>query len=159
MDTRRRSTCAWSWQKEKHFMLKTILVPLDGTHLAETALEPATLLAKRFNAELLLVHAITPDDSLERGKPAVSMRDPRDPQTYLEEVAGRLGQQGVQARTSLLPMDAAEGIVDEADFSNVDLIVMTSPARKGLDALLHPSMAWQVLRQAAAPILACKVTQ
>jgi nucleotide-binding universal stress UspA family protein len=36
---------------------------------------------------------------------------------------------------------------------------MTPHARKGLDALLHSSVTWQVLQQGAAPILACKVTR
>ncbi len=131
-------------------MLRTILAPLDGSPLAETALEPAMLLARRFHAELLLVHTLYPGEPTGRVD---------DPQTYLEALADNLRREGVTTHTSLLPLEAVEGIVDEAEFSNVDLIVMTPRARKGLDALLHPSVTWQVLRQASAPILACKASR
>lgn len=129
-------------------MLNTILVPLDGSPLAETALEPAMLLAKRFNAELLLVHSISSEKPSDETEP--------DPQTYLEYVAGHVRSEDLVARTSRLTMEPAEGIADEAGLSNADLIVMTTHARKGLDALLHPSVTWEVLRQSDAPILACK---
>jgi len=128
-------------------MLQTILVPLDGSPLAETALEPAILLAKRFNAELLLVHTLYPDEPT---------KDMADPQSYLEAVAKHLRSEGVTARLSLLPTEPAEGIADEAEVSQVDLILMATHGRKGLDALLHPSVTWQVLRQGNAPILAFK---
>jgi len=131
-------------------MLKTILVPLDGSPLAESALEPAMLLAKRFNAELLLVHSTSSEKPSEQAE--------SDPQTYLEYVAGYVRSDDLVARTSLLPMEPAEGIADEAGLSDADLIVMTTHARKGLDALLHPSVTWEVLRQSSAPILACKST-
>ncbi len=140
-------------------MLRTILVPLDGTPLAETALEPAARLARRFDAEVLLVHAIMSADAEEQASSTALERGPLGPETYLEGIASRLRAEGVRVRISLLPMDAAEGIADEASFSNVDLIVMTPRARKGLDALLHTSVTWQVLRQGTAPILACKATK
>jgi nucleotide-binding universal stress UspA family protein len=136
-------------------MLRTILVPLDGSPLAETALEPAMLLARRFHAELLLVHTLYFGELTERAQQAYAV----DPQSYLDALAANLRSEGVMTHTSLLPMEAAEGIVDEAEFSNVDLIVMTPHARRGLDALLHPSVTWQVLRQASAPILACKISR
>jgi nucleotide-binding universal stress UspA family protein len=129
-------------------MLKTILVPLDGSPLTETALEPASLLARRFNADLLLVHTLYPEQPHE----GVS-----DPQGYLEAVAGHLRSEGVVAHISLVPLEPAQGILDEAEFSQVDLIVMTTRARSGLAGLLHPSITWEVLRQANAPIMACKV--
>lgn len=53
-------------------MLNTILVPLDGSALAETALDPALLLARRFEAEVLLVRALLPEEL-----PAGEARAPR----------------------------------------------------------------------------------
>jgi nucleotide-binding universal stress UspA family protein len=128
-------------------MLKTIMTPLDGSPRAELALEAASLLAQRFHAELLLVHVLAPDAAPERAAQA---------QSYLESVGGRLQSAGVILRPALLSKEPAEGIADEALLSDVDLIVMTTHGRKGLDALLHPSVTWQVLRQTDAPILACK---
>lgn len=137
-------------------MLKTILVPLDGSPVAETALEPATLLARRFDAELLLVHTTYADESPEQADQSEQMRRAPNAQAYLDAVAGHLRSEGVSARTALLPAKPVEGIVDEAGLSRADLIVMTTRGRRGLDALLHPSVTWQVLRQSDAPILARK---
>ena len=139
-------------------MLQSILVPLDGSPLAETALEPATLLAKRFNAELLLVHTVSPDEPPKGAAAAALGQAAADPQAYLEAVARHLRSEGVEARISLLPTEPAEGIADEADVSQVDLILMATHGRRGLDALLHPSVTWEVLRLGNAPILTCKIT-
>jgi nucleotide-binding universal stress UspA family protein len=131
-------------------MLKTIMVPLDGSPLAETALEPASVLARRFNADLLLVHTLNPDHPHAGGT---------DPQAYLEAMAEHLRSEGIIAQVSLLPMEPAQGILDEAELSHVDLIVMTTHARGGLASLLHPSVTLEVLRQANAPIMACKIAR
>lgn len=73
----------------------------------------------------------------------------------MASIADYLRSEGVVAQTVVLPLEPAEGIAEEAGLSNVDLIVMTTHGRKGIDALLHPSATWQVLRQTQAPILAC----
>ncbi len=137
-------------------MLNTILVPLDGSPLAETALEPALLLVRRFEAKLLVVHTLFPEKpSADKGR-APRLASIQEAQRYLTSVANYLRSEGVVAQTVVLPMEPAEGIANEAEFRQVDLIVMTTHGRKGLDALLHPSVTWQVLRQTKAPILVCK---
>lgn len=136
-------------------MLNTILVPLDGSPLAEAALEPAMVLAKRCEAELLLVRTLFPE-ALSEGSPRFTQM--HDAERYLKSVADYLRSEDVTVHTVVLPMEAAEGIIDEAEFSEVDLIVMSTHGRKGIDALLHPSVTLQVLRQTRAPILACKCT-
>ncbi len=134
-------------------MLNTILVPLDGSPLAEIALEPAIRLARRCEAELLLVRTLFPE-ALPKGSPRFAAA--HDAQRYLKAIVDYLRAEGIVAHTVILPLEAAEGIVDEAAFRQVDLIVMTTHGRKGIDALLHPSVTWQVLRQTNAPILTCK---
>ncbi len=137
-------------------MLNTILVPLDGSPLAETALEPAMLLARRFAAKVLLVRTLLPEEPQAGNKRSPYFAVTHDAQRYLESVANYLRSEEVVASTVVLPLEPAEGIIDEAAFSQVDLIVMTTHGRKGVDALLHPSVTLQVLRQTNAPILACK---
>ncbi len=134
-------------------MLNTILVPLDGSPLAETALEPAVLLARRFEADLLLVRTLFPE-ALPEGSPRFEAT--HEAQRYLKSIADYLHSEDIVAHTVVLPLEPAEGIVDEAEFRKVDLIVMATHGRKGIDALLHPSVTMQVLRQTNAPILTCK---
>src|SRR5579862_449654 len=125
-------------------MLNTILVPLDGSPLSETALEPAMLLARRCEADLLLVRTLIPEAQLEG---EARFEATHDAQRYLKSIADYLEGEGLAARTVVLPLEAAEGISDESVFGDVDLIVMTTHGRKGIDALLHPSVTWGVLRQ------------
>lgn len=137
-------------------MLNTILVPLDGSALAETALDPALLLARRFEAKVLLVRTLAPQEPPADETHAPRLVATHDAQQYLASIADYLLSEGVVAQTEVLPLEPAKGIAEEAAFSHIDLIVMTTHRRKGIDALLHPSVTWQVLRQTTAPILACK---
>lgn len=137
-------------------MFNTILVPLDGSPLAETALDPALLLARRFEAEMLLVRAVVPEASSADEAHALRPVATYAAQRYLASVAHYVRGEGVVAQTVVLPLEPAEGIAEKAAPGNVDLIVMTTHGRTGIEALLHPSVTWQVLRQTSAPILACR---
>ena len=137
-------------------MFRSILVPLDGTPFGETALAPAIALAKRFGARITLVRTAfdtgapdTPPEMAWLGESPIA-------QTYLETVASRVHAEGLEVLAVLPPEHPAEGIVDEARYGDVDLIVMATHGRRGLDALWHPSVTWQVLMQNTAPVLALK---
>lgn len=140
-------------------MINRMLVPLDGTPLAETALQPAAILAKHFEAEvILLVRSIAtwppgepmPSDDLTAMSAA---------EEYLTTTASRLTREGLTVYRAVLGEEPASGISAEADYHRADLIVMATHGRTGLDALLHPSVTWEVLRQTNAPILTWKAKE
>ena len=140
-------------------MLTSILVPLDGSPLAETALRPATVLAQRFDAQIiLLVRSVETWPTQEPAPPgpiaAVFSAD-----AYLTAIARRVAASGLTVRQAVSAEDPANGIRAEAAYHHADLIVMATHGRHGLDALLHPSVTWEVLRQTRAPILTWKVTE
>lgn len=140
-------------------MLKHILVPLDGTSLAETALQPAALLAERFDAEvILLVRSI---ETWPAGEPAPSdgLNAMFQAEEYLTAAASKLAGKGFTVQRAVLGQKPASGISAEADYHQADLIVMATRGRQGLDALLHPSVTWEVLRQTSAPILTWKAKE
>ena len=137
-------------------MFHRLLVPLDGSALAETALPPAVALAKRFEAELSLVRAEHALESAERGSSSVSFSSRSEAQHYLSILVERLKAEGIAASTALALDGPAGAILDQAELDQVDLIVMATHGRTGFDALLHPSMTWQVFSQTSAPILVCK---
>lgn len=103
-----------------------ILVPLDGSSLAEQSLPHAERLARAFGARLLLLRVL---DAL----PAVSEHCPESPdwrlrriqaQRYLESVAQRVAAGGIEVDTHLAEGRAAEQIVEFARDNNVDLLVL-----------------------------------
>jgi nucleotide-binding universal stress UspA family protein len=134
--------------------VETILVPLDGSTLAEGALPRAAELAGEGNARLLLVRAthtavFTGGDLVD-----AQVRVIAEAEAYLAVVATRMRALGAKdVRTSVWYGDAAPAIIDAAAFNHVDLIVMMSHGRSGLGRLVLGSVAESVLRGTTTPIL------
>jgi nucleotide-binding universal stress UspA family protein len=137
-------------------MFKRILVPLDGSPLAEAALAPAATLAKRFDASLLLVRTIRVHVFPGADPGPAQLTALREAEAYLEQVSRQVKATGVAVETAIPYDTPATGITDQAEFRHVDLIVMSTHGRKWVDALLHPSVTMQVLEHTSAPILAWK---
>ena len=132
---------------------KKILVPLDGSRLAEVALPEAFEFASR-GATLVLLRAA--------GRRAASAADPtesqvtvvREAEGYLASIAERARKAGVQnVETSVWYGAPAESIIDAARTRGIDLIVMSSHGRSGLGRLVLGSVAESVLRGTTTPIL------
>ena len=132
-----------------------ILVPLDGSALAEMALPKAVeLLSDRPGATLILLRAAE-----ARRLPGVDPIDAqatvvREAKSYLAAVADRLREQGVtQVVRSVWYSSAAKAIAEAARVRRVDLIVMSTHGRSGLRRALRGSVAESVLRRTRTPIL------
>jgi nucleotide-binding universal stress UspA family protein len=137
-------------------MFKRILVPLDGSPLAESALAPAILLAERFDAALLLVRAILVHVFPGADPGPAQLEALHEAERYLDAIAHPIRDKGILVHISIPYDSPAIGIADQAEFRHVDLIVMSTHGRKWPDTLLHPSVTMGVLEHTAAPILALK---
>ena len=137
--------------------LDKILVPLDGSKLAETALTKAldvaldagdpTLVLLRA-AEATAWPGIDPTDQ--------QVRVVREAEEYLDGVKAHLDltrRAAPKIRTSVWYGPPASAIVEAARTENADLIVMTTHGRSGLGRLILGSVAEAVLRGTATPIL------
>jgi nucleotide-binding universal stress UspA family protein len=141
--------------------LGTILVPLDGSPLAETALPKAMEVAQASGARLLLLRAAEAH-SLPGADPTEGqIRVVQKAGAYLAEVAKRLGQAGELApvETSVWYGAPASAIIEAAGLRNVDLIVMTTHGRSGIARLIFGSVAESVLRGTTTPILLIRPTE
>ena len=136
-------------------MFKRILVPLDGSVLAESTLAPAALLAKRCEADLLLLGA-----ARERAFPGFLTGTAQPTagriERYLAMAATLLKAEGISVEALVVTEKPASGIATQSIFHGIDLIVMATHGRAGLGALLHPSVAWGVLEQSSVPVLVLK---
>jgi nucleotide-binding universal stress UspA family protein len=134
--------------------LGKILVPLDGSALAESAIPKAVELAKDApSASLMLLRAaeapILTGDPIEAQIAAV-----REAEEYLEAVAACLKEQGLdEVTTSVWYGPPAPAIVEAAHVARADLIVMSTHGRSGVGRLLMGSVAESVLRGTRVPIL------
>lgn len=140
-------------------MFKHILVPLDGSHLAETALPVAASLAHVLKAPVTLLHVI------EQDAPAEVHRDrhltsAREAGAYLAEAAGRTFPKNIQVdwHVHTAPVaDVARSIVDHsADEFQPDLILLTSHGNSGMHDLLFGTIAQQVATASGTPVLLIK---
>lgn len=114
-------------------MIQHVIVPLDGSEHADAALAPATALARRFDATLVLLQAVHPDDvDLAR--------------TELSERAAAIGMPGTEI--VLDPLNGPVGALrDAAEARPASVVCMTTHGRGGLGRALFGSVAEEALRE------------
>ncbi len=135
--------------------LDRILVPLDGSPLAENALAAAQrLMDDHPNAKLLLLRAAEAT-TLPGGDPIEDqVAVVREAQDYLDAMVARLRASGVKdVEATVWYGPPAPAIVEAARVSKVDVIVMSTHGRSGVGRLLLGSVAESVLRGTPTPIL------
>lgn len=136
-----------------------LLVPLDGSPVAETALPVAADIASTTGARLLLAQAVPTVTALALGTSwdvlpgNVEEVAQATADAYLRETAAKLAAQGVQATTVVLRGDPAGQLLETAASENTDLIVMATHGRTGLRRFLLGSVADRILRDAGRPVL------
>jgi nucleotide-binding universal stress UspA family protein len=132
-----------------------ILVPLDGSRLAEAVLPAARSLAEKLGARLLLLHVLErePPDAVH-GEPHLGTT--QDALTYLEQRGDELRSRGVAVESHVhqRPVeDVAETIDAHAHELDANLIAMCAHGRSNLRTRLIGSIAERILRGGSVPIL------
>jgi nucleotide-binding universal stress UspA family protein len=131
-----------------------ILVPLDGSALAETAIPTAVQLAKAQRGTVVLMRAAAAPWLAGEAVVDAQVAIVREAEEYLGALADRLRADGSgEVDTSVWYGAPATSIVDAAKSQRADLIVMTSHGRSGLGRLILGSVAESVLRGTMTPIL------
>lgn len=141
-------------------MARTILVPLDGSAQAERALPYAGHLARRTGARLVLVRALRmladasgADDQALGDIAERESFDRRDATTQLGGLAAGLRDDGLQVETELQPGNPADVILQAVQTWQVDLVAMSTHGRTTLGHWLFGSVADEVVRRSAVPVL------
>lgn len=134
-------------------MVKTIVLPLDGSHLAERALPYAATIARRTGASIVLLEAVQADARSARDPSASGGGATRPVDENLLSVASRLRADGVTATVHVSYADPVAAILDAAQHHRADLIVMSTHGRSGLGRMVYGSVADRVLHQAEVPVL------
>jgi nucleotide-binding universal stress UspA family protein len=134
--------------------LGTILVPLDGSALAEAALPKALELAEVSGASVLRLRAAQAQTLPGIDPTDAQVKVVREAEAYLADVQERVTRQGrIKVETSVWYDPASRAIVEAARIHKVEEIVMTTHGRSGLGRLLLGSVAESVLRGTTTPIL------
>jgi nucleotide-binding universal stress UspA family protein len=149
-------------------MYKKILVPLDGSKLAESVLPHVESLAKCSPGVEVMLVSVTErvrgfsvvDDSTspsgERLIPEAVGKEERQARKYLDGIAKTLAAKRIKVLTEVLLGKPADEIILFATNEGCDLIVMASHGRSGPSRWTHGSVAEKVFRSNCAPILMVK---
>lgn len=144
---------------------KKVLVPLDGSKLAECILPHVEELARHNMIEEVILVSVTeripgyrpitdyskPQE--ERLVPEAVGKLERQAQKYLNRIAKGLETKGIKVRTEVLLGNPAEEIAIYAETKGCDLIVMASHGRSGISKWAFGSVADKVFRASRVPIL------
>jgi nucleotide-binding universal stress UspA family protein len=142
-------------------MYEKILVPLDGSVLAERAVRHAQEIAQGSRSEIVLLQAVNfpmpvvpeavlaPDSKwLDEAK--------KEAARYLDGISASLRQAGIRVRTLLDERPPADAILHVASRERVDLIVMSTHGRGGLSRMLMGSVAESVFHATSRTVMLVK---
>ena len=141
-------------------MYKRVLVPLDGSKIAESALEHLKAVAIGCRVpETVLLTAIEP---VQTGRPYgtsdewlldIQKKARKIAEDYINEIAQKLGKEGIKAKTVIVQARPADAILDYATDNGVDLVIMSTHGRSGISRWTFGSVADKVIRYSTVPVL------
>lgn len=143
-------------------MYKRVLVPLDGSPVAESIIPFILDIAGPLDMEVILLRVVEPIPA-----PAMEVyvdaetADLRttDAQEYVAAIAAELRDKAVRVNTRVRWGYAADEIVTAAREAGADLIAMSTHGRSGLGRVIFGSVAQAVLRQAETPVFLMRATE
>ncbi len=145
-------------------MYRKILVPLDGSELAEKVLPHVEALARCMGAEVILLRVpvfayesavamLAPYGIAQPSLPDLREDVLKDAASYLNKLKSDLCARGLKVWTVVREGPPSEAIIEFARTEGVDLIAMTTHGRTGLSRAVFGSVAAQVLRGVDKPVL------
>ena len=134
-------------------MYKRMLVPLDGSSVAESVLPHVQELARSLGADLVLLrvafaHVFPGTDAVEAQVTVV-----QEAEEYVGALANKLQADGLRAEGKVRYGDPVEEILDHVTRDHIDLIAMVTHGRTGLKRVVVGSVAEHILRRTSVPLL------
>ncbi len=144
-------------------MYQKIMVPLDGSELAECVLSHVEAIAKGCGVpDITFVRVFEPvgfpigsvlSPSLAENLGQAEAENKDMAEEYLNTLVSRLDLGGSGIRTEVITGQAAESLAFYAETNNIDLIIMATHGRSGIGRWVMGSVADRVLRSARIPVL------
>jgi nucleotide-binding universal stress UspA family protein len=132
-------------------MFEHILIPLDGSSLAECVLPHGLTFSRTFGGQVAILQVV----ETKEGKGSAKAIDPLDwryrqaeAKAYLDEIVVRLRSAGTASEQVLLEGDPAERVIEHSQSSGVGLIVLSSHGRSGLSGWNVSSVVQKILARA-----------
>ena len=157
------AACDHEWAADRPLR---ILVPLDGSPLAEQVLAPTTAVADALGAELHLLRAVLPIEYVYAGMYGGVApyyvydldAELNDAKQYLEGIAERLRSDGRSVTVHTATGTPVQAIADVVQKLGIDMAAMATHGRGGVARLLLGSVATGVVERATVPLLLMRPT-
>jgi len=148
-------------------MYQRVLIPLDGSPIAESILPFISKIAGPLDMEVILIRVVplAPEEVMgiapTAGPESLDSVENRvrEARQYLDARVEELWAKGLRAQAQVAIGDAAPEIVAFAHKAGADLIAMTTHGRSGLSRLMMGSVAEEVLRSAAIPVFLMRMVE
>jgi nucleotide-binding universal stress UspA family protein len=142
-------------------MYRHILIPTDGSELAEHGVTHGLALAKSLGAKVSVIFAVEPFSEMtgrfvEAVAKSAELRN-EQATSALDRAANAAKEVGVSCKTIQVESGQPhQSIIAAAEDKGCDLIVMSSHGRSGLSMLLIGSVTNKVMAHAKTPVLVCQ---
>ena len=139
--------------------IKKILVPIDFSDYSKSALKYAVNFCKNFNAEMILIYVVEPviyppDFSMGQiAIPSVNAEWDKRARQELDKLAKEEIPDSVPVKTIIKTGKPFLEIIENAGELDVDLIIIATHGRTGVEHILFGSTAEKVVRKAPCPVL------
>lgn len=143
-------------------MIDRILVPLDGSSLAECVLPHVVAIARAFGSQVTLLQVLEHVNAADRAQTTDLIGwqlHKVEAEAYLQEVTPRLHKVGLQAKSVLLEGRAAERIVEFGHDTNTNLIILSSHGQSGLSGWNVSSVVMKILLRAYTTVMIVRAYQ
>lgn len=142
-------------------MYDEILVPTDGSDAATRALDHALDIAGQYDARIHALYVVDANaySTLEAGTDVVITALEEEGNEAIEAVADRAAAAGVETVTEVTTGTVHRTIIEYADDHDIDLIVMGTHGRRGLDRYLLGSVTEKVVRASDVPVLTIRAAE
>ena len=136
-------------------MYDDVLVPTDGSPAADAAVEHAVRLADRFDSTIHALYVVdaTAYSALESGTDLVSEALEGEGEDAVARIAEAADDEGLPVIETVVSGTAYRSILEYADEEGIDMIVMGTHGRQGIDRYLLGSVTERVVRSADQPVL------
>lgn len=141
-------------------MYDELLVPTDGSDEAEAAIAHAVDFARHYDAQVHVLYVLdtTLYSAVDELTEGVIEDLKADGKRIAREAADAIAADGVETETAVVAGGVHETIVGYTRENAIDLVVMGTHGRRGIDRYLHGSVAERVMRTTPAPLLTVRYT-
>jgi nucleotide-binding universal stress UspA family protein len=144
-------------------MYKKILVPLDGSKLAECILDHVASISIGCHAKEVVFLTVMEPFHMPSGADSAILNNEKikqinteiraEAENYLKKMIGRIKYEGVAMKSEVITGNPAEIIIDYATENEIDLIAIATHGRSGVSRWVWGSVADRVLRSVCIPVL------